>query len=73
MRRLSVFCSAYDDPGVAPLQVLAQAAAKLRELVAFIEREAAAGDAAQSGGSGGDRLASASLGVPVGVPAPNPA
>ena len=31
MRRLSVFCSAYDDPGVAPLQVLAQAAAKLRE------------------------------------------
>jgi hypothetical protein len=46
-RRLQAFCAAYGDPGIAPSDVLATAAAKLHELVAFIEREAAAGDAAQ--------------------------
>jgi hypothetical protein len=46
-RRLKAFCAAYADPGIEPSDVLASAAAKLRELVAFIEREAAAGDAAQ--------------------------
>jgi hypothetical protein len=46
-RRLAAFCAAYADPGIAPSDVLAAAAAKLRELVAFIEREAAAGNAAQ--------------------------
>jgi Ser/Thr protein kinase RdoA (MazF antagonist) len=46
-RRLAAFCAAYADPAIEPPAVLAAAAAKLRELVAFIEREAAAGDAAQ--------------------------
>ncbi len=44
-RRLTMFCVAYDGP--RPSEVLEAAAAKLRELVAFIVREAAAGDAAQ--------------------------
>jgi hypothetical protein len=46
-RRLAAFCAGYADPEIAPAAVPAAAAAKLRELVAFIEREAAAGDAAQ--------------------------
>jgi Ser/Thr protein kinase RdoA (MazF antagonist) len=46
-RRLAAFCAAYDHPQIDPSHVLAAAAAKLRELVAFIEREAAAGDPAQ--------------------------
>ena len=44
---MAAFCAAYGDPGIAPSDVLESAAAKLRELVAFIEREATAGDAAQ--------------------------
>jgi hypothetical protein len=47
LRRVAAFCAGYADPEVEPSGVLASAAAKLRELVAFIEREAAAGDAAQ--------------------------
>ncbi len=47
MRRLAAFCAAYGDPAIEPAAVLESAAAKLRELVAFIERQAAAGDAAQ--------------------------
>jgi Ser/Thr protein kinase RdoA (MazF antagonist) len=47
LRRLAAFCAAYADPRIEPSAVLRSAAAKLRELVAFIEREAAAGDAAQ--------------------------
>jgi Phosphotransferase enzyme family len=46
-QRLAAFCAAYGDSRIAPSDVLEAAAAKLRELVAFIEREAAAGDAAQ--------------------------
>jgi hypothetical protein len=46
-RRLAAFCAAYADPGVEPSDVLKSAAAKLRELVAFIECAAAAGDPAQ--------------------------
>src|SRR5689334_1922760 len=46
-RRLAAFCAAYGDPAIGPSDVLRAAAAKLRELVAFIERRAAAGDAAQ--------------------------
>jgi hypothetical protein len=46
-RRLAAFCAAYADPAIEPSDVLDAAAAKLRELVAFIEREAAAGDTAQ--------------------------
>jgi Ser/Thr protein kinase RdoA (MazF antagonist) len=46
-RRLAAFCAAYGDPRVEPSAVLESAGAKLRELVAFIERRAAAGDAAQ--------------------------
>jgi Ser/Thr protein kinase RdoA (MazF antagonist) len=46
-RRLAAFCVAYGDSAIEPADVLESAAAKLRELVAFIEREAAAGDAAQ--------------------------
>jgi len=46
-RRLAAFCAAYGDPAIEPAEVLESAAAKLRELVAFIERQAAAGDAAQ--------------------------
>jgi Ser/Thr protein kinase RdoA (MazF antagonist) len=47
-RRLAAFCSAYADSRVKPADVLESAAAKLQELVAFIERQAAAGDAAQA-------------------------
>jgi hypothetical protein len=47
LRRLQAFCAAYGDSRVEPSDVLRCAAAKLRELVGFIEREAAAGDAAQ--------------------------
>jgi len=47
LQRLAAFCTAYGDPAIEPADVLASAAAKLRELVAFIERQAAAGDAAQ--------------------------
>ena len=46
-RRLAAFCAGYADPRVEPSDVLQSAAAKLGELVAFIERQAAAGDAAQ--------------------------
>jgi aminoglycoside phosphotransferase (APT) family kinase protein len=46
-RRPAAFCAAYDKPRIAPREVLDAAAAKLRELVDFIEREAAAGDRAQ--------------------------
>jgi hypothetical protein len=46
-QRLAAFCAAYADPDIKPSDVLHTAGAKLRELVAFIEREAAAGDAAQ--------------------------
>jgi Ser/Thr protein kinase RdoA (MazF antagonist) len=46
-RRLAAFCAAYGEPRIEPADVLVAAAAKLRELVAFIRREAAAGDAAQ--------------------------
>ncbi len=45
--RLAAFCAAYGDPGVQPSDVLQSAAAKLHELVAFIERQAAVGDPAQ--------------------------
>jgi Phosphotransferase enzyme family len=44
-RRLERLCAAYGS--IAPDDVLHAAGAKLRELVAFIEREAAAGDPAQ--------------------------
>jgi Ser/Thr protein kinase RdoA (MazF antagonist) len=47
VRRLEAFCAAYGDPGIRPSDTVEAAAAKLRELVAFIEREAAAGDPAQ--------------------------
>jgi Phosphotransferase enzyme family len=47
IRRLAAFCAAYGDAAIEPFDVLRCAAANLRELVAFIEREAAAGDAAQ--------------------------
>ena len=46
-RRLTAFCAAYDEPRIRPEHVLASAVANLRELVAFIERRAAAGDPAQ--------------------------
>src|SRR6185436_15578758 len=46
-RRLAAFCAAYDDPAVGQSGVLDSAAAELRELVAFIERQAAAGGASQ--------------------------
>jgi hypothetical protein len=46
-RRLAAFCAAYGSPDIGPDDVLHSAAAKLRELVAFIEESAAAGDAAQ--------------------------
>jgi Ser/Thr protein kinase RdoA (MazF antagonist) len=44
-RRLEALCAAYGDQ--TPGAVAEAAAAKLREMVAFIEREAAAGDPAQ--------------------------
>jgi hypothetical protein len=47
-QRLAAFCTAYADPAVQPADILEAAAAKLGELVAFIERQAAAGDAAQA-------------------------
>ena len=47
-RRPAAFCAAYAGSGVGPSDVLRSAATKLRELVAFIERRAAAGDAAQA-------------------------
>jgi Ser/Thr protein kinase RdoA (MazF antagonist) len=46
-RRLAAFCGAYGEPRIEPRDVLATAVTRLRELVAFIEREAAAGDPAQ--------------------------
>ena len=46
-RRLGTFCAAYGDPRLGPSEVVQAARAKLREVVAFIERRAAAGDAAQ--------------------------
>lgn len=46
-RRLGAFCAAYGDARIQPPQVLEAAVATLRELVEFIEREAAAGDPAQ--------------------------
>lgn len=46
-QRLAAFCAAYGEPRVESLDLLASAIARLRELVAFIEREAAAGDPAQ--------------------------
>jgi hypothetical protein len=46
-RRLAAFCAAYADAAVEPSAVLVAATANLGELVAFIEREAAAGDPAQ--------------------------
>ncbi len=45
VRRLARFCAAYGGP--RPSEVLDAAAAKLRELVAFIAHRAAAGDGAQ--------------------------
>jgi Ser/Thr protein kinase RdoA (MazF antagonist) len=46
-RRLAAFCDAYGEPAIEPSDVLRAAVEKLRGLVAFIEREAAAGDPAQ--------------------------
>lgn len=46
-RRLAAFCSAYGRAEIQPRDVLRATADNLRELVAFIEREAAAGDPAQ--------------------------
>jgi Ser/Thr protein kinase RdoA (MazF antagonist) len=46
-RRLALFCSAYGEGAARPVDVVDRAAAKLRELVAFIVDRAAAGDAAQ--------------------------
>ena len=46
-RRLAAFCEAYGDPRIRPAAVMRAAADRLRELVAFIEAGAAAGDPAQ--------------------------
>jgi hypothetical protein len=46
-RRLARFCEAYGEPGIQS-RVAETAVAILRELVAFIQREAAAGDPAQT-------------------------
>ena len=46
-RRLAAFCSAYGDPRITPADVVDTAIDKVGELVAFIERRAAAGDHAQ--------------------------
>ncbi len=46
-RRLAAFCEAYGDPRIRPGEVTRAAADRLRELVAFIEAGAAAGDPAQ--------------------------
>lgn len=47
LSRLTRFCEAYGDPSVRVPDLLQAAVAKLQELVAFIERQAAAGDPAQ--------------------------
>lgn len=47
VRRLAAFRDAYGEPRISAADVLVAVVAKLRELVAFIEREAAAGDRAQ--------------------------
>jgi Ser/Thr protein kinase RdoA (MazF antagonist) len=46
-RRLAAFCEAYGDPRIRPAAVVRAAAGRLRELVAFVEGGAAAGDPAQ--------------------------
>lgn len=46
-RRLEAFCAAYGDARVTSSDVLVCAMSRLRELAGFIERQAAAGDAAQ--------------------------
>jgi hypothetical protein len=46
-RRLAAFCAAYGEPRIQPPDILHAVVAKLRELAAFIQREAAAGDPAQ--------------------------
>jgi hypothetical protein len=43
VRRLAALCAASGEPRIAPRDVLHNAIARLRELVAFITREAAAG------------------------------
>lgn len=44
---MAAFCAAYGDPRLTSFDVLDSAASRLRELVAFIERQAAAGDVTQ--------------------------
>jgi phosphotransferase family enzyme len=46
-RRLARICMAYGDPRIGPASVLATAIVRLRDLNAFMHREAAAGNAAQ--------------------------
>jgi hypothetical protein len=46
-RRLALFCASYGDERITPSAVVLAAIDRLRELVAFIERGAAAGDPAQ--------------------------
>ncbi|MEA2180314.1 MAG: hypothetical protein QOG77_3611 [Solirubrobacteraceae bacterium] len=46
-RRLALFCAEYGEPAIRPGDVVRSAAAKLREMVAFIVDRAAAGDPAQ--------------------------
>jgi Ser/Thr protein kinase RdoA (MazF antagonist) len=46
-RRLREFCAAYGEAPIGPSDVLEAAVSRLRELIAFIEREAARGDPAQ--------------------------
>ena len=46
-RRLTAFCETYGDPRIRPAEVVSAAAGRLRELVAFIEHGADAGDPAQ--------------------------
>lgn len=46
-RRLAAFCAAYGEPRIQPPDILHAVVAKLRELTAFIQQEAAAGDPAQ--------------------------
>jgi hypothetical protein len=46
-RRLAAFSAAYGQPRITPTDVVRAAADTLRELVAFIRREAAAGDPPQ--------------------------
>jgi len=47
-RRTALFCATYGEKRITPAAVVLAAIAKLRELVDFIERSAAAGDPAQS-------------------------